>query len=285
MFCSTEHSWSRILKDILGFCQDISPVMSPPTVGSPGPSQPNGVVRGESGPSPDGTVNPSSDAVPLKAANFGMFNAEVRKEVESLQAGWSAVDGAITALTKVFNNHENIVKTVGDRYGQDAALEQEIRDLNLKKDGIWECIEKDRKAHQRQLLEINRKHEAQLAALQTQADAGAQEKAKYKQMEVQLANEHDKQKEGMKRELQQKQAQLEEENSAKIATLEQEKANLEAAQGRVKLELGARITDLEQKRDIREAMLTDVRRDNRALEKTLQSINVQYQMESQPSNF
>lgn len=134
--------------------------MSPPIVSSPGPSQPNGVVRGESSPSLDGTVNPSSDAVLLKAANFGMFNAEVRKEVESLQAGWSTVDGTITALTKVFNNHENIVKTVGDRYGQDTALEQEIRDLNLKKDGIWECVEKDRKAYQRQLLEINRKHEA-----------------------------------------------------------------------------------------------------------------------------
>lgn len=48
------------------------PVMSPSTIGSPGPSRLNDLLQGGFGPTPNETVDACSENAQLKVGNFGI---------------------------------------------------------------------------------------------------------------------------------------------------------------------------------------------------------------------
>lgn len=257
-------------------------MMPLPTDSSP---HSNGVTSGELDRTPNRTANTGCERVQPDSVNFGLFNEQVQKQVHDLQAGWSTVDGAIAELTRVFVKYEKIVGVVSDRRSKDTALETEIHDLKIKNEGIWEHIKTDREAHQKEMSVTNRKHEEELADLQTQADAGAREKKTYEKMQRRLADQHEKEREDMERDLQRKRVQLEQENSAKIAALEKQKGDLETAQARLERELSEKTSERDQEKDARETMQREANTKIGTLEKILHEINAQYHMENRPSHF
>lgn len=261
---------------ILTFSEVSATAMSLPT---------DNLTAGDSSREPNGIAGIGSENAQVEAVDFGIFNEQVGHGVQNLRAGWSTVDGAVTELTRAFNEHKQIVRVVGQRHGKDAVLEQEIHDLKIQKKGIWDLIQQDREKNEARLSDIRRKHDDEVAALQTQADAGAREKKTYEKMQTRLAAQHEKDKSSMEAEFQQRRARMEQESSAKITALEKKNLGLEAVEARLKHELNEVSVERDREKAAREGVERESKSQIQALGKALHEIDVPYQTECRPSHF
>lgn len=261
---------------LLTFSEVSATAMSLPT---------DNLIAGDSSRVPNGTASTGSENAQLEAVDFGIFNEQVGHGVQNLRAGWSTVDGAVTELTRAFNEYKQIVSVVGQRHGKDAVLEKEIHDLKIQKSGIWDHIQQDREKYEAELSDVRRKHEDEVAALQTQADAGIREKKTYEKMQTQLAIQHEKDKRSMEDEFQQRRAHMEQESSAKITDLEKKNLGLEAVEARFKRELNEVSVERDREKAAREGVEKESESQIRALGKALHEIEVPYQTEYRPSHF
>jgi hypothetical protein len=186
-------------------------------------------VEGDNVITPNAIENTDPESSQVDAPHFGIFHNQVRDEVQRLQDGVAQVNSAATELSKTFSKYGKIVRTVGERFGKDQALEEEIRELKAESRGIWKHIEKDRTFYQKKISDLETKHDKELFALQARAKAGEQEKEKYEKMEKDLKDELDQTTQRMAKELEQKMTQLENANAEKIAGLERERQELKDA--------------------------------------------------------
>jgi len=233
----------------------------------------------------NGIAHTDPQNAPLETISFGIFNEQVGHGVQHLRDGWSTVDSAVTELTRAFDEHQRIVTVVGQRHGKDAVLEREIQKLKIQKDGIWDHILKDRENYERRESETRHQHEAEVTALQRQAEAGAQEKKQYEKLQRQLTIQHKNEREEMERDFQQQRARVERETAATVAALEKQKKDLETAGTELRHALNERTTERDQERTTREAQEVEARALIRSLERSLHEINMPYQMDHRPSHF
>jgi lipoate-protein ligase A len=217
--------------------------------------------------------------------HFGLFNDEVREELQRLQENISGADNSVTALSKTFMKYGKIVRTVGERYGNDQILEEKVKELEAANSRIWKDIQVQEGSHQKHISQLKRGHEEQLSALRKQADAGQQEKRRFEEMEQRLEDQHEKARQRMARDLKQKMSQLEIDNAGKIATLQKDKTALESANSKLEHELEKRILESEHERELHEAMQNRARTDLKKLEQALADIKGKYEMDLRPSHF
>lgn len=257
--------------------------MSQPAVGQ---SQRNEPVGGDSHRTPNGVENTNyGESAPINAPNFGIFHVQVEREVQRLQDGLETIGGAIAELTKTFSHHGKIVKAVGERWGNDQVLEEEIHDLKVQNAGIWNNIAKDQRTHEKEISDLKKEHADEVSKLEAEAEAGKQEKDKYEEMERRLADQHNKTMQSMDRDLKQKKAQLEKGNAEKIAALVKAKRELEDAKAKLEHRLEERTKELDQEKETRVTMQDKLSRDVRGLQETLNDINAKYEMDNKPLEF
>ncbi|KAK5194501.1 hypothetical protein LTR92_005743 [Exophiala xenobiotica] len=230
-----------------------------------------------------GSNGPAS--TPIDPLDFGLFNDEVREELQRLQGNISGADNSVTALSKTFMKYGKIVRTVGERYGNDQILEEKVKELEAANSRIWRDMQVQEGSHQKHISQLKRGHEEQLSALRKQADAGQQEKKRFEEMEQRLEDQHEKTKRRMAIDLKQKMSQLEIDNAGKIATLQKDKTALESANSKLEHELEERILESDHERELYEAMQNRARTDLKKLEQALADIKGKYEMDLRPSHF
>src|SRR5436853_5809018 len=120
------------------------PVPAPMSQPSASQSQRNESVGGDACETPNGIENTNGDES-HPTPDFGIFDDQVQLGLKKLQGGVLTVDSAVAELTKTFDKHEDIVKAVRKRWGQDKSLEEEIHDLKVAKDEVWNRLEESRK--------------------------------------------------------------------------------------------------------------------------------------------
>ncbi|KAK5455259.1 hypothetical protein LTS15_005979 [Exophiala xenobiotica] len=222
---------------------------------------------------------------PIGAMHFGLFNDEVREELQRLQDNIIGADNSVTALLKTFVKYGKIVRTVGERYGDDQILEEKVKELEAANSRIWRDMQVQEVSHQKHVSQLKRGHEEQLSALRKQADAGQQEKRRFEEMEQRLEDQHEKARQKMARDLKQKMSQLEIDNAGKIATLQKDKTALESANNKLEHELEKRILESDHERELHEVMQNRARTDLKKLEQALADIKGKYEMDLRPSHF
>ena len=222
---------------------------------------------------------------PIDAVHFGLFNDEVREEMQLLRDSIFGADNAMTALSNTFGRYGKIVKTVGERYGNDQMLEERVQELEAANSRIWREMQAQEGSHKEQVSELKRRHEEQLAGLRKQADAGQQEKRRYEEMEERLKDHHERAIQKTAIELNKKKTQLETDNAEKIAALQRDRTALENANSKLQQELGKRTLERDHEREDHEALQNKARTDLKKLEQALADIKGKYEMDLRPSNF
>jgi chromosome segregation ATPase len=255
--------------------------MSQPSAGQ---SQRNESVGGDSCETPNGIENTNNDES-HPTPDFGIFDDKVQLGLKKLQGGVHTVDSAVAELTKTFGQHEDIVNAVKKRWGQDKSLEEEIHDLKVAKDEVWNRLEESRKTHKKKITDLKREHGKEVSRLEAEANEGQQEKAKYEKMQRSLKDQHDTAMQNMEAELKQKKTEIELESTGKIAALEKEKRELEAAKARLEGDLTKKTNELDQEKETRKTMQDKLSGDIRELQKTLKDIKAKYEMEEKSLEF
>jgi chromosome segregation ATPase len=231
----------------------------------------------------NGVDSNGRDSAPIEAVHFGIFNDQIRNEMHRLQEGLTVFDSAVAGLTKTFGKHGKMVRTVAERYSKDEALEERLREKEIENRGIWKNICRDRDSFEKTKSEMQENHEKELSRLREQANAGEQEKKKYEDMKRKLLAQHDLAKQKREKELEDKKAQLESENAAKIANLETEKTRLEVSKNELERQLQEKTMERDQARENLDTMQRKARTDIQRLEKTLADFKAKYEMVLQPS--
>lgn len=245
----------------------------------------NDHVGGDSGRTPNGIENTDPESAQIDVLHFGLFHDRVQDEVQRLQEGVAQANSAVAELSNTFTKYGNIVMAVGERYGNDQALEEKIRDLEAANSRIWDNIRRDRIQFEKQESDLQREHAEELSALRAQAEAGEREKEKYKKMERSLKDDHEKTKQRMAKDLDEKKTQLENINAEKIANLEREQKDLETANASLQQELDKMTIERDQEKETRETMQNKARTDIKRLEKELSDITAQYHVDRRPLKF
>jgi chromosome segregation ATPase len=249
-------------------------------------SQWNEPVGDDSCRTPNGIESTNrSESAHIDVPHFGIFHDQVQHEVQRLQDGLATVSGAVAELTKTFSQNGKIVKAVGERWGTDQVLEEEIRKLKAENDGIWKHIKKDREKYESKISDLKKKHAEEVSMLQAQADAGEQEKKKFEEMERRRDDQYNKAKQEMDTELKQKKTQLEEENAEEIANLRRETSELEDAKANLEQELKKRTTERDQETQTRVTMQNKLWKDIEVLQNTVSDIMAKYKVDEQPLEF
>lgn len=257
--------------------------MSQPALGQ---SQRNEPLGDDSHRTPNGVGNTNhGEGAPIDAPSFGLFHVQIEREVQRLEDGLETIGGAIAELTKTFSYHGKIVKAVGERWGKDQVLEEEIHDLKVQNAGIWKNIVKDRRIHEKEIADLKKEHAHEVSKLEAEAEAGRQEKGKYEEMERRRADQHHKAIQSMDRELEQRKAQLEKENAEEIAALVKAKVELEDAKAKLEQRLEERTKELDREKQTRSTMQDKLERDVRGLQETLNDIKAKYEMDNKPLEF
>ncbi len=233
----------------------------------------------------NGGDNNGRASSPVDTTHFGLFNDEVQEEMQLLRDSIFEADNAMNALSKTFGRYGKIVKTVGERYGNDQMLEEKVQELEAANSRIWRDMKEQKDSHKEQVIELKRRHEEQLAGLRKQADAGQQEKRRYEDMGQRLKDQHEKAKQKMAKDLKSKELQLESDNAEKIATLQSDKTALENANSKLKQDLEKRTLERDHEREAHEAMQYKARTDLKKLEQALADIKGKYEMDLRPSRF
>ena len=257
--------------------------MSQPAAGQPQRNEP---VGGDSSRTINGIESTNHGvSAHIEAPHFGIFHDQVQREVQRLQDGLTTVGGSIAELTETFSQHGEIVKAVGKRWERDQVLEEEIHKLRVEKAGIWALIEQDRENYNSKVSDLKKKHAKEVSMLQAQADAGELEKAKYEEMERRREDQHNKAKQNMNTQLQQKMTQIEKENAETIATLGRGKTELENAKAKLEQELKERTKERDQEKETRAIMQDKLWKDIEELQNTLRDIKAKYQVDTQSLQF
>lgn len=245
----------------------------------------NGSIGTESRDAPNGTGNNGSNAVVIDATNFGVFHDQIQGEVAKLEEGCDRVNEAVEMLSKTFAKYGKIVNTVGQRWGKDQALEDEIRDLQATKRELIKLNSLDRNDHEKELSKMEKEYKKELSSLQEQAKAGEKESKKYENLTKSLQKEHTEAQQKLDKDFLKRVAQLESDNAEKMAKLEAENVQLKSDKAQLEKDLATRTAQLDEERDTRETMQAKARAEFKALEKELTGIKARYRLESHPLKF
>jgi len=219
----------------------------------------------------------------LLAADFGALHDRVQEEIARLDEGTKASNNAIVNLSKVFHEQAHIIRTVGERWGRDQNLEEEIRNLTAANKEMW----KHRNIE-------DEEQNTRMAELEDDAKAGKKEKQKYEWMTTKLKDdyrqkqqtikrEHEEAREQDRREVEQKKERLEKDMADTIAALQKQKADLTVTTTGLQQELRENQKELERERENNKRIQESLSGDIKTWKSKYDEIMAKYAAEERPT--